>query len=713
MKPVQAVYVALGAAGAVAKKDSPVDKIVSLLEDLRTKIEADGETEQKMYDKFACWCETTTQRKSTAIEDATDELRRLGQMILAKKGRVAVRTDEINELEHDIEASEKAMAKATKMREKENKDWAASTGETKEAMAALEKAIKSLVDDSMKGEKAAFLQTSAAMKQHAIMRATSAMQGLRASLTAAAAFSPKKVSQVQQYATALGQSNSHAQSRGQSATIQGILGDMYVSFATDVEEETNEEGAQNRDYEDFMATKLKEYNEMKEVLTEKKREKNEAEVMLTEATQAYDDTKDQMKADTEFFDSTKKTCEENTEAWQARKNSREIEIEGIEKALEILTSPDAKAQFADAFESASFLQVEASSAAPEVRAYDMLKKAATFSHSLRLAKLAAKVRVAKSGHFDKVMDAIDEVIESLKEEEKSDIEQRDKCKEQYQEHDVAVQELDWKIEKNEARIDKLEGLIDEKTTEREKTIERIEDVIKEIGEMEDTRKDENKEFKLAKKDDEAAIKLLKKAKDALTEYYEKNAKLIQETKAPEFEKSEDHAPEFKLANKSKRKNQASGVVGLFELLIEDLETDIKNGEKAEEEAQGEFEDNMKAAKKLKKELRKKKSDLKEQIADHEEDKDDEHNLKDDNEKDKKSEEDFKKEIEEECDWILEHFDERDQKRESEMNGLVQAKEYLAGAVPSMLQAAKPHFDDEQLANINFGHMSSQRFRGSA
>jgi len=509
---------------------------------------------------------------------------------------------------------------------------------------------------------------------------------------------------LQQYATELGQSHTKSQTTGQSATIQGILGDMYTSFAADVEEQTTEEGTQNRDYEDFIATKLKEYNEMKEVLVEKKREKNEAEVMLTEATEAYDDTQDQMKADIKFFDTTKKTCEERTEAWQARKASREVEIEGIKKAVEILTSPDAKAQFADAYESASFIQVEASSSAPEERAYNMLKKTATSSHSLRLAKLAAKVRVAKSGHFDEVMKAIDEVIETLKEEEQSDIKQRDKCNDQYQEHEVAVQELDWKIEKNEAKIDKLETLIEEKTTEREKTIEEIEDVIQEMGEMEDTRTEEHDEFKLAKSDDEAAIKLLKKARDALAEYYEKNAKAF--IQKPEFEKSEDQAPEFDLASKSKRKTQSGGIVSLMELLIEDLETEIKNGNKAEERAQGEFEGNMKDAKTLKKELKKKKTDLKEQIANHNEDKDSEEELKDDNESDKQDEDDFKKEIEPDCDWILEKFDMRDQKRESEMNGLVQAKEYLAGAMPSMLQGVKSHFNDEQFGNINFGHMSS-------
>ena len=36
---------------------------MTLIEDLKAKIDADGATEQKIYDKFACWCESTTQRK--------------------------------------------------------------------------------------------------------------------------------------------------------------------------------------------------------------------------------------------------------------------------------------------------------------------------------------------------------------------------------------------------------------------------------------------------------------------------------------------------------------------------------------------------------------------------------------------------------------------------------------------------------------------------
>lgn len=130
----------------------------------------------------------------------------------------------------------------------------------------------------------------------------------------------------------------------------------------------------------------------------------------------------------------------------------------------------------------------------------------------------------------------------------------------------------------------------------------------------------------------------------------------------------------------------------MEVLIEDLQTEIKNGEKAEEEAQLDFEENLAAAKKLVDDLTKKKTNLKEQIAEHNEDKTDEEDDKKANNKDLDDENEYKAEIEPDCDWILENFDKRDQKREAEMNGLVEAKSFLAGYKPpaEFLQTVSPH-----------------------
>merc|ERR1719487_1229384 len=132
-----AALLALAAVPSVdaAATGSPVERVVNLLKDLKTKLEADGEVEQQVYDKYACWCETTTARKAAAIEKAQEDLRELGQAILKFKARVNVRTAEIEELEKALKANEKEQADATSIRAKENAEYMAETTEMKQAIA--------------------------------------------------------------------------------------------------------------------------------------------------------------------------------------------------------------------------------------------------------------------------------------------------------------------------------------------------------------------------------------------------------------------------------------------------------------------------------------------------------------------------------------------------------------------------------------------------
>merc|ERR1719359_2809673 len=192
-----------------------------------------------------------------------------------------------------------------------------------------------------------------------------------------------------------------------------------------------------------------------------------------------------------------------------------------------------------------------------------LKKAASKTHSMRLASLAASVRMAKAGHFDGVMKAIDEVMQTLKDEGQADIDKRDQCKEEYLKTTSTMKDLTWKIKNNHAKINKLAATIEAKTKEKAETIEAIADVSKNIADMEAQRIAENEEFLNAKSDDEAAIELLSAAKDALTKFYKKNkvemgeiqgstqgAALLQ---APTFEVSEDQAPDASFSDKGNRK----------------------------------------------------------------------------------------------------------------------------------------------------------------
>merc|ERR1711981_329623 len=223
-------------------------------------------------------------------------------------------------------------------------------------------------------------------------------------------------------------------------------------------------------------------NKLKDTRARKETEKAEAEAMLADTTKAYDDTEKQMKADTEFFDQTKAACESKHEEWTVRKELRDAELDGINKALEILTSDEARELFAKSIKPGveTFLQIGSTPAliqdsanAPAARAYGALRAQVKKTHSIRLAALAVQVRTSKAGHFDEVIKAIDEMIKTLEEEGADDLAKKTQCLDEYQEITKTVKDLDWKIKNNEAKIAKLEKLIELRTKEREETIAKI------------------------------------------------------------------------------------------------------------------------------------------------------------------------------------------------------------------------------------------------
>ena len=122
----------------------PVTKVVELIEELKAKIEADGKMEQQIYDKYACWCETTSARKANDIHTAMSDIKSLGTKILELKGLVATRESEIAQDSMDIQSNQAAQDEATGIRQKENAAYMAEKTEMETTLNALQRAIEVL-----------------------------------------------------------------------------------------------------------------------------------------------------------------------------------------------------------------------------------------------------------------------------------------------------------------------------------------------------------------------------------------------------------------------------------------------------------------------------------------------------------------------------------------------------------------------------------------
>merc|ERR1719375_1291255 len=493
-----------------------------------------------------------------------------------------------------------------------------------------------------------------------------------------------------------------------SATIMGILKDMYDTFSMNLEKATEVEAVAQKNYESLIGVKENEMATLVDARKKKEGEKADAEKDLADTSQELDDTTKQMKADTIFFDETKAACQAKADEWAERVRARTEELAGINKALEILTSDDAKALFNKAIKpgkETGFLQIHSESQ-PQAKAYKALKEHATKAKSLRLAAIAATLRTG--GHFDAVIAEIDKMMATLKEEEKGDIEQRDWCKEETFKNEQEASRYEYKIERTDAKIMKLTTKLEDLEAARLQTIEQIQNTKTDIKNMEDTRNEEHAAFQSAKSDDEGAAKLLGAAIEAMTAFYKNNKIGMGEIKGaaqgfiqqPTFEVSADQAPDASFTSSGESK----GIVSIMTMIKEDLEDEISNGVKTEEETQAKFEEQLGSANKLLDELRAKKTNLEQSISDTNTEIDEAEVLKEDLQGLLKDEKDYLASIKPDCDWVLNSFAERRAKRATEMEGLLEAKGMLAGASPGLVQSSVS-FDDDEFPRMGFSGVS--------
>jgi len=261
-----------------------------------------------------------------AVSDQTTELRMLGQEMLRLKGKIATLSSEIDRLNSEIKANEDSQAEATTLRQERNAAWMAETTEMKEALAALQEAMLVLVEGS--GGK---LEESTLIQRP--VQSAKAVRTVLQKLPSKSTMKPEKMSLLMEFA--------QEKYQPQSQTVQGILGEMYETFAANVEEKTNTEAMQNKDFENFIAAMQTSVNEKKAEIAADETKKAESEAALADTTQTYEDVTAERAEDTAFFDETVQHCKDAYAEWETRKSLRVEELQGVTKALEILTSDEA------------------------------------------------------------------------------------------------------------------------------------------------------------------------------------------------------------------------------------------------------------------------------------------------------------------------------------------------------------------------------------
>jgi len=677
MRVVALVLLLCASAGRVG--EDPVSKVVELIAGLKVKIQADGKVEQGVYDKYACWCESTTSRKQNAIQTGETRIEELSKNILELNGHLGSYTAELKNLKDDIVENKETVFKAEEIRHKENTDFVKQKAALEEGIINMNKAIQ-VLGAGTSGFTPAMMET----RMLTVAAGVRGAFGLYAKHESDIGFDADKFSSVRSF---LGSPNAMMQSNSphkgtyttQSTAIQGILEEMYETFQRDLVSATDEETQRQSDFDQLKETKSQDHALLSDTLTKKTKEDGDDAKQLAEDQQERAETQEQVKTDKAFLETTLDGCKTKADHWAERTRLRTEELAGINQAINILTSDEAKATFSSS--DTTFVQLNMMSK-KQVEAWKILKKVSSDTHSVKLALLA--MRASTGGHFDKVVSDVTKMIDDLREEEKADMDHRDWCESERKVANSKNEKLEYEMEEIEKAIERLENRNLQLTGDITATETDITDLKAAMATALINRNAENEEFKVALKDDTDAVMLIAKAIQSLSAFYENNdasmsLAQVRKHKQPEYAEDEDVAPASDFSAANSAGSQTSGVVGTLSMIKEDLENEMKTAREEEGAANDAYRKQLKESQDSMKAMESKINTMNEEKAANNKEIAALTKTHGDKDAEKVATDAYLEGLRPECDWIDANFVSRREARKEEIGGLETAKKALSVA----------------------------------
>ncbi|CEL98576.1 unnamed protein product [Vitrella brassicaformis CCMP3155] len=700
------------ACGLVAADPSPRERVVNLVTELKERIVEDRSNEQKVYDKYACWCEKTLKRKADTIHAAKEEIAALQHQVLETKSRLAVLAAEIQTTKQEMTEIANSREDATALRKRESEEYMQEQAELNEAIAALGKAIEVLGGVQRKPQQAeqetAFLATLPAIR-HALQ------------LPAAKEMSSAKLQLLSSFL---------ASTITGSSTILGILKSMDDTFKGNLVRLEKQEKAKQEQYKVFLQDTSNQLKSLEEALAAKEGEQADKMKAEAESKSQLADTVEQRDSDEAFFADAAAGCKNKADEWHAREQMRDDELSGIQKALDFLASDEAQQLFLriGKRQAPELLQVSA-----HIRRHHTATKA---QHMWALNQLRNV-----QGRFEKVLKAINKTLKHLKDEAQQDIKQRDWCIEELHQTKLSLEELSHAYTIQSSKIDKLSAKSNKLAHDMQKTHEELEQVNATISTAHDDRNSAAAAYNQSRTANLAAVELLghtiselqaffksgegdvpspstaliqtqsvvprhrysplrllhrHRRSSALLrrthshryghrrilaskDYKSSHSSSISSSQEPTFDVDPDQAPETKFSDTKSTKGQTDSVLGMISYVKDKIESDIEAEEKDEQEAIEQFGKVMADLKTTQQSLQAKYVELEGAKADVDMDLGETLSGRNTTSTTQSDTETHKNQIKPGCDWLMASFDARAQHRAEERDALTNAKSVLKGA----------------------------------
>merc|ERR1719265_74698 len=501
------------------------------------KVEEEGKTENELFEKFMCYCDTGKMTLGKSIGDAEEKIPQVQSDIEAAESLKAQLDSDLAQHKADREEAKTAIDKATGMRAKDAAAFAKESGEDKSNLEALTKALAAIE----KGMAGSFLQTNAA----GILRQLSLSQEMsNADRDLLSSFLMGGASQG--YAPASGE-------------IVGILKQMKDTMEKDLAEVIAAEEKAKQDFEGSVAAKEKQIAEATKAIEEKTKRVGEVAVEIVNLKEDLEDTTESLAEDKKFLADLEKNCEQKEKEWAEICKMRQEELIALADTIKILNDDDAQELFKKAIPSASasLLQVQISSKEVRreaLRALSSVSRGDARNVNLDLITMALH---GKKVSFDKVIAMINDMVTLLGKEQVEDDNKKTYCEGEFDKADDKKKATEISISDLEKAIDELNDSMKTLSEEIKALEEGIIKLDREVATATVQRKEEHADFEAMRAANNAAVGLIEMAKNRMQKFY--NPKLYKPP--PKRELSEEERVTLNMGGTLAPTNPPGGIAG--------------------------------------------------------------------------------------------------------------------------------------------------------
>jgi chromosome segregation ATPase len=671
---------------------NPIRKIVTMLQQMQVEIEAEAEESKKMYEKFMCFCDSNIGQTTKEIDDGTELVGQLESEIKGLTGANAQIDSELTELESEMKENQKSVEEQAGVRKEEAAKFSEESTETKNSIAAIDKALPAL-------------KKGVSFQQEQVL------------LTALAPLA-RGTTHEQEIASLL-QAGDSTQSGSSTDTIIGILEQMSENFKGNLKEMIQDEEDAIAKYNQLIASKnleistaAKEKDSMKGQHAANANAASQAKMELIKAENA-------LVTNTDRLVDLKKNCADKTKEYDAATKGRQLELEAIGAAIKILNDDDALDLFKKTLPSPSLLQQskDSTDADPAAGIWESISAPSFVQRAVRPAsfvQLAAKAEAKPD--LMPIVKLVGDMHTQLGAAQDDDDQQRDFCKDSIAQNEKTKEEKVGQVNLVSQFLKELaneQSAIADSITKLGEEIEANDLAVKEATIQ---REKEKKVFTKQTAEQNAAIAIIEKAKEVLGKAF--GPALVQKS-ASSSKKPDDADMEgmlglsfvqTKLAESAQdkeldnlllrvgedaglvsgvkgpdRTKQGAGIMAIMEEMKHDIELEVAELTHDEQESQADFdkltEESSKATKDKKKEVTGRETakaaiDEKIQI---------QTGVKGGYDDEVTALDEKLKALHEQCDFLLENYEKRKEARAQEMEGLSKSKAVLQGAKLDLAQ----------------------------